>query len=94
MRSRLTSRSLRAGAVGAALVSAATLIAPSAGAVASPIGNFDLILPDRFDFHTWVWAVTPCRNVPLRRRPNALRCSGPLRQQIARWLRNVCNVSA
>jgi hypothetical protein len=50
-----------AGAVGAALVSVATFIAPPASA-ANPIGNFDLIIPDRFDFHTWVWSVTPCIN--------------------------------
>jgi hypothetical protein len=49
------------GAMDAVLVSAATVIAPSANA-ANPIGNFDLIIPDRFDFHTWVWSVTPCIN--------------------------------
>jgi hypothetical protein len=47
------------GAMGAALVSVTTLIAPPANA-ANPIGNFDLIIPDRVDFHTWVWSVTPC----------------------------------
>src|SRR5258708_33050026 len=45
--------------VGAALVSVSTFVAPTANA-ANPIGNFDLIMPDRFDFHTWVWSVTPC----------------------------------
>jgi hypothetical protein len=49
------------GAAGAAIVSAALVgITPAAHAVASPLGNFDLIIPDRFDFHTWVWAVSPC----------------------------------
>jgi hypothetical protein len=52
-------RSVRWGAAGAALVSVATFVAPLANA-ANPIGNFDLIIPDRFDFHTWVWSVTPC----------------------------------
>ena len=52
-------RSVGWGAVGAALVSVATFVAPLANA-ANPIGNFDLIIPDRFDFHTWVWSVTPC----------------------------------
>jgi hypothetical protein len=47
------------GAVEAALVSVATFAATPANA-ANPIGNFDLIIPDRFDFHTWVWSVTPC----------------------------------
>jgi hypothetical protein len=46
------------GVVGAVL-SVATFTAPPAHAV-NPIGNFDLIIPDRFDFHTWLWAVTPC----------------------------------
>lgn len=45
-----------------ALVPIATIFAPPAYAVVNPIGNFDVILPDRFDFHTWVWAVTPCSN--------------------------------
>ena len=43
------------GAVGAVLVSVATLVAPPAGA--APIGNFNLIIPDRVDFHTWIWAL-------------------------------------
>jgi hypothetical protein len=46
-------------AVGAVLVAVTTFGAPPANA-ANPIGNFDLIIPDRFDFHTWVWSVTPC----------------------------------
>jgi hypothetical protein len=52
-------RSLGWSALGAALVSVATFVAPTAYA-ANPIGNFELIIPDRFDFHTWVWFVTPC----------------------------------
>jgi hypothetical protein len=49
-----------AGAVGATLVSAATLVAPPA--VAAPIGNFNLIVPDRVDFHTWIWSLAACPN--------------------------------
>jgi hypothetical protein len=49
-----------AGAVGAALVSVATLVAPPA--VAAPIGNFNLIIPDRVDFHTWIWSLAACPN--------------------------------
>jgi hypothetical protein len=45
--------------VGAALISVATFVAPTANAT-NPIGNFDLIIPDRFDFHTWVWSASPC----------------------------------
>ena len=47
------------GVVGAALISVATFVAPTANAT-NPIGNFDLIIPDRSDFHTWVWSVSPC----------------------------------
>jgi hypothetical protein len=49
-----------AGAVVAAVLGATTVIAPPANA--TPIGNFDLVIPDRFDFHTWAWSVTPCIN--------------------------------
>ena len=45
--------------MGAALISVATFVAPTANAT-NPIGNFDLIIPDRFDFHTWVWSASPC----------------------------------
>jgi hypothetical protein len=43
-----------------ALASVTALFAPSANAVNNPIGNFDLIIPDRLDFHTWVWSVSAC----------------------------------
>jgi hypothetical protein len=52
-------RPVGCGVVGAALISVATFVAPTANAT-NPIGNFDLIIPDRFDFHTWVWSVSPC----------------------------------
>jgi hypothetical protein len=48
------------GAAAAALMSVATLLAPSADA--APIGNYNLIIPDRADFHTWIWSVTACLN--------------------------------
>ena len=47
-------------AIAATLASIAIFIAPSANAVGNPLGNFDLIIPDRFDFHTWAWWITPC----------------------------------
>jgi hypothetical protein len=50
-----------AGVVGAVVALVATVTAPPAIAD-NPIGNFDLIVQDRFDFHTWVWSVTPCIN--------------------------------
>jgi hypothetical protein len=49
-----------AGAVGAALVSVATSVAPPA--VAGPIGNFNMIIPGRVDFHTWIWTLATCPN--------------------------------
>jgi hypothetical protein len=47
-------------AIAGTLASVAIFIAPSANAVDNPIGNFDLIIPDRLDFHTWSWWITPC----------------------------------
>ena len=47
-------------AIAGTLASVAIFIAPSANAVDNPLGNFDLIIPDRFDFHTWSWWITPC----------------------------------
>ncbi|UXA09552.1 hypothetical protein KXD96_25360 [Mycobacterium sp. SMC-2] len=26
------------------------------------IGNYDLGIPSRYDFHTWVWAISPCHD--------------------------------
>jgi hypothetical protein len=44
-----------------ALVAAAVTLAPPAAADMN-LGNYDLIMPDRRDFHTWVWsAITPCK---------------------------------
>ncbi|WP_319448165.1 MULTISPECIES: hypothetical protein [unclassified Mycobacterium] len=48
------------GAFTTTLAALATVIAPVANAVFNPIGNFDLIIPDRTDFHTWVWMVSAC----------------------------------
>ncbi|WP_410506924.1 hypothetical protein [[Mycobacterium] appelbergii] len=47
--------------LGAVLVSATVVSAPPASA-AMPFGNYNLHIPDRRDFHTWVVsAVTACR---------------------------------
>ncbi|MBB3602933.1 hypothetical protein FHT40_002594 [Mycolicibacterium sp. BK556] len=44
-----------------ALVASAVMFAPPATAEMY-LGNYELIMPDRRDFHTWVWsAVTPCK---------------------------------
>ncbi|WP_308124215.1 hypothetical protein [Mycolicibacterium xanthum] len=45
----------------AALVVAALISAPAASAMA--LGNYLLHIPERRDFHTYVWAaISPCRN--------------------------------
>lgn len=45
----------------AVLVSAAILFAPPASAMY--LGNYNLLIPDRRDFHTWILsAIAPCRN--------------------------------
>jgi hypothetical protein len=41
------------------LTAAALISAPVANAEMN-FGNYDLHVPDRYDFHTWVWSVTPC----------------------------------
>ena len=44
-----------------ALIAAAVTPAPPAAADMN-LGNYELIMPDRRDFHTWVWsAITPCK---------------------------------
>lgn len=45
----------------AVLVLAALTLAPPAAAM--NFGSYDVFMPDRRDFHTWIWsALTPCRN--------------------------------
>jgi hypothetical protein len=54
---------LRAGAaavLGTVLAIAAVGVAPPASAMTS--GNYNMIIPDRYDFHTWIWAIRPCGN--------------------------------
>jgi hypothetical protein len=29
-------------------------------------GNYNLNIPDRFDFHTWIWAITKCAGTCVR----------------------------
>lgn len=43
----------------AALMAAALAITPVARAE-MPVGNYELQIVGRYDFHTWVWAITPC----------------------------------
>lgn len=57
-----------------ALAAVAVGFAPSAGA-GMLVGNYELQIPDRYDFHTWVWMVSPCASecvqVDAVPRPNA-----------------------
>lgn len=44
-----------------AAVAAAMLCAPAAhGGVF--YGNYQLVIPDRYDFHTWAWSVSNCKS--------------------------------
>ncbi len=48
--------------ISAVLVAATVAVAPPASAMY--YGNYAVHIPDRRDFHTWIWsAVTPCQNV-------------------------------
>jgi hypothetical protein len=56
-----TGTRVRASAValaGTVLAVAAVGLAPAASAMAS--GNYNMVIPDRYDFHTWIWAVRSC----------------------------------
>lgn len=53
--------SLKSLVITTAVVAATVALAPPASAEMY-LGNYELIMPDRRDFHTWVWsAVTPCK---------------------------------
>ncbi len=46
-------------ALGLIFASAAVTLAPVARAD-MPVGNYDLEIAGRYDFHTWVWAISQC----------------------------------
>jgi hypothetical protein len=50
-----------AASVAIMVLQAAYTVAP-AHAYPTPLGNFSLLIPDRFDFHTWVWVIGECRD--------------------------------
>ena len=52
-------RALKTLTLSAALMAAALAITPVARAE-MPVGNYELQIVGRYDFHTWVWAITPC----------------------------------
>lgn len=43
-----------------AALAVATLVGPPAGQAEAFFANYQLIIPERYDFHTWTWAVTHC----------------------------------
>lgn len=59
--SKVEAAGLKSLAMTTALITAAVTLAPPAAAEMN-LGNYELNMPDRRDFHTWVWsAVTPCK---------------------------------
>lgn len=51
------------GALFVVLATAATVLAPSAGAVMNS-GNYQMNITGRYDFHTWIWAISRCETDP------------------------------
>ena len=47
-------------AVVVALTTAAVWQASVSAATAMPIGNYEMNIAGRYDFHTWIWAVAAC----------------------------------
>lgn len=43
-----------------ALLGMLAVVAAPAARAAMPFGNYDLQIEGRYDFHTWVWAITAC----------------------------------
>lgn len=50
---------LKMSGLAGALAFTGAALAPIANA-AMPFGNYDLHVEGRYDFHTWVWAITAC----------------------------------
>ena len=42
------------------VVAVGALVAPADAHADTPYGNFHLVIHDRYDFHTWLWAVSRC----------------------------------
>jgi len=45
---------------------AVALVTPAGAAADTPYGNFHLVIEGRYDFHTWLWAVSRCPGECLR----------------------------
>jgi hypothetical protein len=42
------------------LVIASVAVAAAPAANAMPYGNYNMAIRDRYDFHTWIWMISPC----------------------------------
>ncbi|KUI01505.1 hypothetical protein AU189_12560 [Mycolicibacterium acapulense] len=42
------------------VLTVAALITPGAAQADTPYGNFHLVIDGRYDFHTWLWAISRC----------------------------------
>ncbi len=51
---------MKTAALTVILTSAAVTLAPVARAE-MPLGNYDLAVAGRYDFHTWAWAISACK---------------------------------
>ena len=51
---------LRAALFGVVLLAAAVTLAPPAGAAGLKLGNYNANVDGRYDFHTWIWAISSC----------------------------------
>lgn len=56
---------MRAALLGVVLTVAA-FVTPGAAQADTPYGNFHLVIEGRYDFHTWLWAISRCPGDCLR----------------------------
>ncbi|GAA1650500.1 hypothetical protein MMUR_35010 [Mycolicibacterium murale] len=54
-------RTVAKAAAAAAGLTMAALGIPAAAHAVTPYGNFEMQIQGRYDFHTWLWAVSRCR---------------------------------
>lgn len=59
-------RIVGAGAVCAMLICGFSLTPLALARADMNFGNYNLNIPDRYDFHTWIWAITTCSGACIR----------------------------
>lgn len=59
-------RMMPAAAVCTMLICGFCLPAPASARTDMNFGNYNLNIPDRYDFHTWIWAITNCSGACVR----------------------------